>query len=277
MCSMTATRAPPQFRASRHRSQPNLGPSRVERCMNGRPRAAVGAQIGFLTSRSVLWWRSAWPVDGQAEMCQLAGGLPGGSGDVSGGNVGGVAVQRGPGPVISHRGAWVSMGGGFLDIPQRHPGIQRRGDERVAQRVRPDGLGDPGPPGDAVDDPPGACRSNRRPSAVRKIGPSVRSPMARSIARAVRGASGIVTTFPPLRVNQLANWRRSSSYAWRVRPLYAARNPANARTLGIGEHRRDGDESGGRDRGGHQAPPGTQAETKMLGQPRPQQTTRTPP
>jgi hypothetical protein len=32
------------------------------------------------------------------------------------------------------------------------------------------------------------------------MGPSLRSLMARSIARAVRGASGIVTTLPPLRV-----------------------------------------------------------------------------
>ncbi len=41
------------------------------------------------------------------------------------------------------------------------------------------------------------CRSSRRPSGARKIGPSQRSPMARSIARAVRGASGMVTILPP--------------------------------------------------------------------------------
>ena len=46
---------------------------------------------------------------------------------------------------------------------------------------------------------PAPCRSSRFPSAMRKIGPSQRSPMARSIARAVRGASGIVTLLPPLR------------------------------------------------------------------------------
>jgi len=48
------------------------------------------------------------------------------------------------------------VGGGFLDIPQRHPGIQRRGDEGVPQRVGPDGLGDPGAARDFADDPPGA-------------------------------------------------------------------------------------------------------------------------
>jgi hypothetical protein len=44
---------------------------------------------------------------------------------------------------------------------------------------------------------PAPCRSSRRPSAARNTGPPVRSPTARSIARAVRGASGMVTTLPP--------------------------------------------------------------------------------
>ena len=47
---------------------------------------------------------------------------------------------------------------------------------------------------------PAPWRSSRRPSAARNAGPPARSPMARSIARAVRGASGMVTTLPPLRV-----------------------------------------------------------------------------
>ena len=47
---------------------------------------------------------------------------------------------------------------------------------------------------------PAPCRSSRRPSAARNTGPPMRSPMARSIARAVRGASGMVTILPPLRV-----------------------------------------------------------------------------
>ncbi len=48
------------------------------------------------------------------------------------------------------------MRGGLLDVAQRHPGIQRGGDERVPKRVRGDGLGDPGAAGDLADDPPGA-------------------------------------------------------------------------------------------------------------------------
>jgi hypothetical protein len=46
---------------------------------------------------------------------------------------------------------------------------------------------------------PAQWRSIRCPSGRRKIGPSSRSSMARSMARAVRGASGLVTILPPLR------------------------------------------------------------------------------
>ena len=48
------------------------------------------------------------------------------------------------------------MGGGLLHIPERDPSVQRGGDERVPQGVRPDGLGDPRPAGHPPDDPPGA-------------------------------------------------------------------------------------------------------------------------
>ena len=53
----------------------------------------------------------------------------------------------------------------FLHIPQRHPSVQCRGDECVPQRVRPDGLGDPGAAGDLADDPGGAMAV--QPAAVR--------------------------------------------------------------------------------------------------------------
>ena len=48
------------------------------------------------------------------------------------------------------------MRGGFLDIAQRDPGIERGGNERVPERVRRDGLGDSGAAGDLAHDPPGA-------------------------------------------------------------------------------------------------------------------------
>jgi hypothetical protein len=59
---------------------------------------------------------------GQAD-AQHAVPLPGGSGDVRGDDIGGMAVQRGAGPVVAHGGARVGMRGGFLHITQRHPGI----------------------------------------------------------------------------------------------------------------------------------------------------------
>jgi hypothetical protein len=48
------------------------------------------------------------------------------------------------------------MGGGFLHVPQRHPGVECGGDERVPEGVRADVLGDPGAAGDPPDDPRGA-------------------------------------------------------------------------------------------------------------------------
>ena len=55
-----------------------------------------------------------------------------------------------------------------------------------------------------------AWRSRRRlPSRFRKIGPSSRSPTHRSMARAVRGARGMVATLPPLRVGVNDPMRRT--------------------------------------------------------------------
>ena len=50
--------------------------------------------------------------------------LPGSACDVGGDDIGGVPVQAAPGPVISHRGSGVGMGGCFLDVAQRYSGIQ---------------------------------------------------------------------------------------------------------------------------------------------------------
>ncbi len=48
------------------------------------------------------------------------------------------------------------MRGSFLDIAQRDPGVQRGGNERVPERVRRHGLGDPGAARHLADDPSGA-------------------------------------------------------------------------------------------------------------------------
>ena len=82
--------------------------------------------------------------------------LPGGSGKVGGDDVGGMSVKAAAGPVIAHRGARIGMRGGFLDVAERNPGVQRRGDECVSQGVRPDRLGDPSAAGHPPDNPRGA-------------------------------------------------------------------------------------------------------------------------
>jgi hypothetical protein len=71
-----------------------------------------------------------------------------------------------------------------LDVAQRDPGIQRGSDERVPELMGRDGLADPGPPGGLADDPPGAVLVQPPPVRGQNTGPPVRSPMARSIARA---------------------------------------------------------------------------------------------
>ncbi len=57
------------------------------------------------------------------------------------------------------------MRGSFLDVSQWDPGVQRGGDECVAQGVRPHRLGDPGPAGGASDDPARAVAV--QPPAIR--------------------------------------------------------------------------------------------------------------
>jgi len=76
-----------------------------------------------------------WPGPaGRTTVCLPAIYLPGGSSDEGGDDVGRVAVQRDPGPVVPHRGPRVSVGGSFLHVPQRHPGVQT-GRERFTNRV----------------------------------------------------------------------------------------------------------------------------------------------
>jgi DNA-binding CsgD family transcriptional regulator len=78
-------------------------------------------------------------------------GSAGGDGDEGGDDVGGVTVEGLAGPVVAHRRARVGVTGCFLHIAQGHTGVQGGGDEAVAQAVRRDPLGDPGPTGEALD------------------------------------------------------------------------------------------------------------------------------
>ena len=170
-------------------------------------------------SRSVFQCWSAWPGPGQAEMYQYGSGLPGGSGDVGGDDVGGMPVQAATGPVVPHRGSRVSMRRGILDIAQRDPGIERGGDERVAQGVRADVLGDPGTLSDAADDPGGTVPV--QPPAIRRREQGSFGALAdgQVDGAGVRGASGIVTTLPPLRVMTKVRWPRSTPSASTLAPV----------------------------------------------------------
>ena len=110
-------------------------------------------------------------------------------------------------------------------------GPRRRGrrDECMSSRVRPDWLADRGAAGCPADDRAVPCRSSRQPSGVRKMGPSTRSPTARSIARAVPGASGMVTTLPPLRVMTSVQCPRSVPRASMLAPAASdTRSPFKA-------------------------------------------------
>jgi antitoxin (DNA-binding transcriptional repressor) of toxin-antitoxin stability system len=99
-------------------------------------------------------------------------------------------VEGGPGPVIAHGDPRVSVGRGFLHIPEWHAGVQGGGDEGVPQSVRPDGLGDPGAAGNPADDPPGAVPV--QPAAVRSEEHRVLAtlPDGQVDGRAIRGWAG---------------------------------------------------------------------------------------
>jgi hypothetical protein len=122
------------------------------------------------------------------------------SGDKRGDDVGGMPVEAGASPVVPHRGARVGVGGGFLHVAQRHAGVERRGYECMPEHVRADMLADPGAAGDPADDPGGAVPVQPPPvrgDEQRPFGALADGQIDRP---AVRGASGMVTTLPPLRV-----------------------------------------------------------------------------
>ena len=143
--------------------------------------------------------RSVWPPLAARPTSGIwVAELPRCSGYAGGDDAGGVPVQAGPRPVVAHGGARVGVGGSLLHVAQRDPSVEGGGDETVSQC----GLTSLAIPARRVTRRTiraAACRSSRLPYAVTKRGPSVRSPIARSIALAVRGARGMATTLPPLR------------------------------------------------------------------------------
>ena len=111
-----------------------------------------------------------------------------GSGDICGDDVGGVAVQAGAGPVVAHGGARVGVRCRFLHVAERDAGIECGGDERVAQGVRADLLGDPGAAGDPADDAGGAVPV--QPLAVRGEEQRARGALADGQVEGAGGARG---------------------------------------------------------------------------------------
>ena len=79
----------------------------------------------------------------------------------------------------------------------------------MPERVRSDGFGDPGAARDLADDPPGAVPVQPAPVRGQEDRPGAAFPGGQSIALAVCGASGMVTTLPPLRVIVRVRWPRS--------------------------------------------------------------------
>src|SRR3954447_20042918 len=79
--------------------------------------------------------------------------LSGGAGEVRGDEVGRVPIEREACPVVAHGGARVGVRGGFVNVRKWDASVECGGDERVPQRVRPDGLVDTGTVGDLPHDP----------------------------------------------------------------------------------------------------------------------------
>jgi len=104
-----------------------------------------------------------------------------------------------------------------IRFPARLPAARGSGMTRFA-RLQPAGRSGAAP-----------WRSSWRPSGVRKIGPSLRTPMVKSTAQAVRGASGMVTTLPPLRVTTSVWCPRSIPRASMLAPVASdTRSPLSA-------------------------------------------------
>jgi hypothetical protein len=127
-------------------------------------------------------------------------------------------------PVVPNRGSRVGVRDSFLHVAQWDPGIERGGDVRMSERVGRDGLADPGAARGLADDPPGAvpvqpptvpCQEHRSAGAL--ADGQVDRP-------AVRGASGMVTTLPPLRVIVMVRWRRSRT-RWLMSAPRGLRDP----------------------------------------------------
>jgi hypothetical protein len=89
------------------------------------------------------------------------------------------------------------MRGGFLHVAQQAPGVQSGRNECVPERMGRDGFADPGTASDPADDPPGAVPVQPPPVRGQEHRPAGALANGQVDRPAVRGASGMVTAFPP--------------------------------------------------------------------------------
>ena len=129
-------------------------------------------------------------------------------------------VQGDAGAVVAHGGARIGVGCGLLHVGQRDA-ASRAAVMTACRRVwGPTGLVIPSGRATRPTIRPAAWRSKRLASRPVKIGPSNSSPIDRSMARAVRGARGMVMILPRLRVIVGVRRRRA-----RPRGRYRRRSP----------------------------------------------------
>ena len=197
---LIARRAPPSCGArgqiARIRMLACLHPASIRQPCARRLASASSVTIDVVGGGVPAW---PWPARGRY---QRAGGPSGGCAIVGSVEVGSV---RSPAR-CGHESQRVVVRGSASEPASstsrsRVPGAPNVGSqERCRSECDPDRWSDLGP-GVRCDERSARHRAgpSRRPSAARKTGPPVRSPTARSIARAVRGASGTVITFPPFR------------------------------------------------------------------------------
>jgi hypothetical protein len=143
--------------------------------------------------------------------CHEDAAASGDGGHVGGEDVVGVAVEVLAGPVIPHRGARVGVSGGDLDIRRSTPASSMVV-TNVCRSMCGCAL--------AIRTPATLARCRRRrvaawrsirvPRLLSRIGPPVRTPIARSIARPTAGGSGTRTTLVPLPHTRRTRWPCSS-------------------------------------------------------------------
>ena len=119
------------------------------------------------------------------------------AGDVGDDDVGGVAVEVLASPVVDGRGAGVGVAGCDLDVTQRDAGVERGHDER-RRAACGDGRPESGVFADRDDPSVRGASIETLSVGASQDGAVVRSPMARSMVRAVRGTSGMRAGLLPL-------------------------------------------------------------------------------